>query len=68
MNSGRINVNVFDIMRIKAQNAPIDKIISFGPDFMEYRPELYKSLYFSSNSLYASYSCRYICSITKYLK
>lgn len=48
MNSGRINVNVFDIMRIKAQNAPMDKIISFGPDFMEYRPELYKSLYLPS--------------------
>lgn len=48
MNSGRINVDVFDIMREKSKNASLDQIIKFGPDFMEYRPKLYKSLYLPS--------------------
>ena len=48
MNSGRINVDVFDIMREKSKNASLEQIIKFGPDFMEYRPELYKSLYLPS--------------------
>lgn len=48
MNTGRINVSVFDIMREKSKNASLEQIAKFGPDFMEYKPELYKSLYLPS--------------------
>lgn len=48
MESGRINVSVRDIMRAKSKDLSPRQLVSLGPDFMEYRPELYKSLYLPS--------------------
>lgn len=48
MNTGRINVSVNDIVRETVKNMPLEKRVVFAPDFMEYMPRLYKSLYLPS--------------------